>query len=59
MIKARDSNFELLRIFLMLVIVAHHYIINSGIVNVINEISEIKNYGGGAQLYSASLWLGW
>lgn len=48
MIKARDSNFELLRIFLMLVIVAHHYIINSGIVNVINEISEIKNYGGGA-----------
>lgn len=57
MIKARDSNFELLRIFLMLVIVAHHYIINSGIVNVINEISEIKNYGGG---YSCiALLYGW
>ena len=27
----RDSNFELFRIVLMLLIVAHHYVVNSGI----------------------------
>ena len=29
--KERTSNIELLRILMMLVIVAHHYIVNSGI----------------------------
>lgn len=28
----RDSNFELFRIILMLLIVAHHYVVNSGLV---------------------------
>lgn len=27
----RDSNIELLRILMMLVIIAHHYVVNSGI----------------------------
>lgn len=27
----RDSNIELLRIVMMLVIIAHHYVVNSGI----------------------------
>ena len=36
--KIRNSNIELLRILMMLVIIAHHYITdNSGIVNVINQ----------------------
>ena len=29
--KVRDSNIELFRIFLMLMIIAHHYVVNSGI----------------------------
>lgn len=33
--KVRDSNIELLRILMMIVIVAHHYIVNSGIFQVI------------------------
>lgn len=36
--KIRNSNIELLRILMMLVIIAHHYITdNSGIFNVINQ----------------------
>lgn len=27
----RDSNFELFRIVLMLLIIAHHYVVNSGV----------------------------
>lgn len=34
--KVRESNIELLRIVMMLVIVLHHYIVNSGITDVIN-----------------------
>ena len=30
--RGRDSNFELFRIILMLLIVAHHYVVNSGLV---------------------------
>lgn len=33
--KVRDSNIELLRILMMIVIVAHHYIVNSGIFQMI------------------------
>lgn len=29
--KVRDSNLELMRIILMLLIVAHHYVVNSGV----------------------------
>ncbi|MEG1300392.1 MAG: acyltransferase [Erysipelotrichaceae bacterium] len=29
--KKRDSNFELFRIFLMLMIIGHHYVVNSGL----------------------------
>ncbi len=28
--KMRNSNLELFRIFLMLMIIAHHYVVNSG-----------------------------
>mgnify|MGYP007069843799 CR=1 FL=1 len=45
--KVRDSNIELLRILLMLVIVGHHYIVNSGITPVINEsIISMTTRGG-------------
>ena len=30
-VKQRQSNFELLRIILMLAIIAHHFVVNSGI----------------------------
>ena len=35
--KERDSNIELYRIFLMLFIIAHHYVVHSGLVNVFYE----------------------
>ena len=44
--KIRDSNIELLRILLMLVIVAHHYIVNSGITQSINDYIVTSNRGG-------------
>lgn len=33
----RDSNFELLRIITMLLIISHHYVVNSGLMEKINE----------------------
>lgn len=42
----RDSNIELLRILMMLVIIAHHYVVNSGIAPLILR---------GVQLYSFNL----
>lgn len=33
--KIRDSNIELFRIFAMLLIVAHHYVVNSGLLDVV------------------------
>ena len=35
--KQRDSNIELLRIVLMIAIILHHYIVNSGITELIND----------------------
>lgn len=35
--KVRDSNIELYRIILMLLIIAHHYVVNSGLTGVMNE----------------------
>ena len=32
--KERDSNLELYRILVMLLIIAHHYVVNSGITDV-------------------------
>ena len=34
-IKNRDSNVELYRIVLMLLIIAHHYVVNSGVVELL------------------------
>lgn len=33
----RNSNLELYRIIVMLLIVAHHYVVNSGVLEVANE----------------------
>lgn len=35
--KLRQSNIELLRIVLMLLIIAHHYVVNSGLMSIINN----------------------
>ena len=35
--KLRDSNLELFRIITMLLIVAHHYVVNSGLIDLINS----------------------
>ena len=47
--KVRESNIELLRIVMMLVIVLHHYIVNSGITDVISAsvVSGAPGTGGG------------
>ena len=38
----RDSNFELFRIVLMLLIVSHHYVVNSGI----SQLYDFNNITG-------------
>ena len=35
--KYRSSNIELYRILVMLLIVAHHYVVNSGLLDVMNQ----------------------
>ncbi len=44
--KCRQSNLELFRIIMMLVIIAHHYVVNSGLLDLIdkNEKFRIKDY---------------
>lgn len=42
-IKHRDSNLELLRIVTMLLIIAHHYVVNSGLTDVIRN--DVQQYG--------------
>lgn len=37
----RNSNLELFRIITMLVIVAHHYVVNSGLLDMINESASL------------------
>lgn len=37
--KVRDSNLELYRIIVMLLIVAHHYVVNSGLLGVMPQSS--------------------
>ena len=48
--KERDSNFELLRIVLMLSIIAHHYVVNSGVMdnfsqNISNNMMFLQLWG--------------
>ncbi len=39
--KVRDSNIELFRIVLMLLIMAHHYVVNSGLMDPVREIGDV------------------
>lgn len=43
--RVRDSNLELYRIIVMLLIVAHHYVVNSGLWEHIQETPDIVNSG--------------
>ena len=43
MIKQRNSNLELYRIIVMLLIVAHHYVVNSGLIDLMNENGLTSN----------------
>ena len=57
--KVRDSNIEVLRILLMLVIVLHHYIVNSPVILAVSDSIACETIrGGGVQLYSSFAWLG-
>ena len=37
--KERDTNLELFRIILMIAIIAHHYVVNSGVIEIMREES--------------------
>lgn len=50
----RNSNLELLRILAMLVIVAHHYVVNSGLLEIVNESSRLT----GNDMFFATIWMG-
>lgn len=41
--KLRSSNLELFRIIAMMIIVAHHYVVNSGLMSVIKNNPENIN----------------
>lgn len=41
--KARESNLELYRIIVMLLIVAHHYVVNSGLLEHIQDNGDVVN----------------
>lgn len=40
--KIRNSSVELFRIISMLIIIAHHYVVNSGLLEVINESNHLE-----------------
>jgi len=44
LINKRDSNFELLRIITMFVIVAHHYVVNSGLMDLITKENVLSGH---------------
>ena len=50
-LKVRNSNLELYRIIVMLLIVAHHYVVNSGLTSIGGSISSDPTVG----MYSSSL----
>lgn len=41
--RERNSNLELFRIIIMLLIVSHHYVVNSGITNIIEKVPNLSN----------------
>lgn len=45
--KVRDSNIEVLRILLMLVIVLHHYIVNSPVILAVSDSIACETIRGG------------
>lgn len=49
--KQRESNFELFRIVVMLFIVAHHYVVNSGLIDLVCETKF-----GGENSFSVAFW---
>ena len=55
--KDRNSTIELLRIFMMLVIILHHYIVNSGVIQCVDSIVTSR----GGTLFNAyfALCAGW
>lgn len=55
-VKERKSNLELFRIVSMLVIVAHHYVVNSGLLDLVYDSPSLRMndiflliFGGGGQ----------
>ena len=42
MVKERSSNLELYRIIVMLSIVAHHYVVNSGLMEVLKQDPMVR-----------------
>ena len=48
--KHRDSNLELFRVLVMLSIIAHHYVVNSGVWNAIQADGPTMNSLGGQGL---------
>lgn len=53
LIKVRDSNLELYRIIVMLLIVAHHYVVNSGLLPIM-ELSPMSK--SSIFLYLMGMW---
>ncbi len=39
----RDSNIELFRIITMIMIVAHHYVVNSGLMDIVEAQKKFRN----------------
>ena len=42
-LNGRRSNLELFRIITMIIIIMHHYVVNSGLIEQINDVSQIGN----------------
>lgn len=53
-IKKRESNLEVFRILLMLMIIAHHYVVNSEIADFFNPTHPTAN-----MLFMTFIWMGW
>lgn len=51
--RERDSNLELYRIIVMLLIVAHHYVVNSGLMQLMDQAPL---NGHSLSLYLAGMW---
>lgn len=51
--KSRNSNIELLRIILMILIVAHHYVVHSGLIDIANATPTINGKTIFLQIFGA------